>query len=705
RFCSLSWYDRQLIENSRGDGKKAEGPSTSDVAGEEGEKEGPTEAAVASASTISPPPARLHCSDGGFGVRARPAEASVLATLKARGSDSSRFCIVPPSTPRQDLDPWVTAPIFEDECNAMDPIGAMVAGRPPFASSGSDGSSSSLRDCPSPPRGRPGDGPLDALCESWEENEEERGGGGGDDCVSADAFVLTPADAASMQEFQRTYEDLGGGPIASFSAIPGGMSASAPAVSIPSAAPAPAASPGLAKKHATSLDARQAEGAVGVKAPAPGPFSGTPPPVPAKPTSVTTAFIAGEITPAAETVAPNTGKIGLAAATANETGNDDDGGAPGTTSSQDLLLEWLRREAGKGDEEAQFHLAQLFSPPRFEMKPECRECGEPFGVTRYRHHCRHCGGSFCHEHAWHEHPIPKLGLPAPQRVCTPCKHTLELEDWRERVEWRLERVNAYLESRLIPYFDTGVDTVGDKALRVVDGAIYVAKSAPLGTAVKISVEVMDVLMKYGTAGVAGLVLRREFVEAVEVLKRLSGVDKKWPMSVHEMTAAMYYLLAQRRGERGSAPNAEHEAHADCEVISDAELAFLRRMSALPLHFAYTKTALELQQVLCNTTGWSLVFHKPDSRFHQPAFSLLACRTTMTAALVVRGTGSIQDVITDIQAMPVPFPAPKGGTASDADGWSDLPSTETVACSGMARAAEWLHREVRNRLGRPQSRCF
>lgn len=70
-----------------------------------------------------------------------------------------------------------------------------------------------------------------------------------------------------------------------------------------------------------------------------------------------------------------------------------------------------------------------------------------------------------------------------------------------------------------------------------------------------------------------------------------------------------------------------------------------------------------EQVLCNTTGWSLVFHKPDSRFHQPAFSLLACRTTMTAALVVRGTGSIQDVITDIQAMPVPFPAPRGDTGS------------------------------------------
>lgn len=35
-----------------------------------------------------------------------------------------------------------------------------------------------------------------------------------------------------------------------------------------------------------------------------------------------------------------------------------------------------------------------------------------------------------------------------------------------------------------------------------------------------------------------------------------------------------------------------------------------------------------------------------------------------------------------------------GAAEEADGWSDLPPTETVACSGIARAAEWLHREVK-----------
>ncbi|CAM9212244.1 unnamed protein product [Discosporangium mesarthrocarpum] len=374
-----------------------------------------------------------------------------------------------------------------------------------------------------------------------------------------------------------------------------------------------------------------------------------------------------------------------------------------------LLLDWLRKEASEGDEEAQFHLAQLFSPPRFELRGDCRACREPFGATRYRHHCRRCGGSFCHQHSWHTHPVSRLGLPTPQRVCGGCKHALELEDWRDRVGWRLERVRAYLEGRLIEYFESGVDTGVDKALRCVDGAIYVAKAAPLGAAVKISVEVMDVLLRYGAAGVAGLVLRREFVEAVDVLKRLSGIDRRWPMSVHEMTAAMYYLLAQRRGERGAHPDGEAEDHSGLPHLAAPELSFLRRVAALPLHFAYDRTAVELQ-VLCNTTGWSLVFHKADSRPNQPAFSLLARRGgnpgdgtgfSGTAVLVVRGTKSIHDVITDIQAIPVPFPTNHGGVEGSEmvslEGWNALPPATTVACCGMVRAAEWLHREVGHHL--------
>lgn len=297
----------------------------------------------------------------------------------------------------------------------MDPISAMVSGRPPFPGAGIDSSGTGLVDCPSPPSGRPGDGPLDGLCESWEEDEEGTTG------VTAGAFAVAPADTASLQTFRQTYEDLGGCdqgvqsemPEATrvgelISSVEGGhLSASAPAVASSSPSGRPQAH---ATATVTAVDAQQAaEDTTAFSAQdCPRPTSVTPPPVPAKPASVTTAFLVKKNSAAAATdpLAPlfdGSSEIDAAAEV-----------TPGTISSQDLLLEWLRREAGHGDEEAQFHLAQLFSPPRFEMKPECRDCGEPFGVTRYRHHCRHCGGSFCHEHAWHEHPIPKLGLPAAQ---------------------------------------------------------------------------------------------------------------------------------------------------------------------------------------------------------------------------------------------------------------------------------------------------
>lgn len=328
----------------------------------------------------------------------------------------------------------MTAPIFDDECNSMDPIGAMVSGRPPFAAAGSDGSSTGPRDCPSPPTGRPGDGPLDGLCESWEGPEEEpvREGTGAEtgDVMSGSAtgdggLGLAPAEAASMQEFGQSRDGPAGG--VSVGPLAGGASGSqtgedeAPPEAERVAGEeedlqggglraSSSSGPASHQAHATALGSHR----VGEEDAAVPPSYTTPPPVPAKPAAVTTAFVLkeGGAAGAADHLALYGGPNDPAGPGA--AGAATDAVAPGTVSSQDLLLEWLRREAGQGDEEAQFHLAQLFSPPRFEMKAECRECGEAFGVTRYRHHCRHCGGSFCHEHAWHEHPIPKLGLPAAQ---------------------------------------------------------------------------------------------------------------------------------------------------------------------------------------------------------------------------------------------------------------------------------------------------
>lgn len=77
-------------------------------------------------------------------------------------------------------------------------------------------------------------------------------------------------------------------------------------------------------------------------------------------------------------------------------------------------LEQLKQETSEGNGWAQSQLRRLFGPPDPAMKDSCRACGEPFGMSRYRHHCKRCGGSFCLQHARQAHPLPRMGLPSPQ---------------------------------------------------------------------------------------------------------------------------------------------------------------------------------------------------------------------------------------------------------------------------------------------------
>eukprot|EP00953_Heterococcus_sp_UTEX-ZZ885_P033358 17351-Heterococcus_DN1.PRE.1 len=194
-------------------------------------------------------------------------------------------------------------------------------------------------------------------------------------------------------------------------------------------------------------------------------------------------------------------------------------------------------------------------------------------------------------------------------------------------------------------------------------------------------------------GVAGLVLRKEFVEAAELLKKCTaGLDKSWPMSMHEMTAALYYLLAQMRGERGAHPDREHESYCSvrdlmasillqhyiaastlcyqqqfadhfvlrtmhyalqehtgngCTPLDEETIAFIMEFAHPTLHFLYERTPVELQ-LLCNLHDWSLIFTKPESHVNRPAFALVANARTKAAVLVIRGTNSIHDVVTDIK---------------------------------------------------------
>ena len=62
--------------------------------------------------------------------------------------------------------------------------------------------------------------------------------------------------------------------------------------------------------------------------------------------------------------------------------------------------------------------------------------------------------------------------------------------------------------------------------------------------------------------------------------------------VHELTGALYYLMARRREERGAFPTFEEAAHAGCAVPTDAEVADLGEWAPLALRVAYETTLVE-----------------------------------------------------------------------------------------------------------------
>ena len=126
----------------------------------------------------------------------------------------------------------------------------------------------------------------------------------------------------------------------------------------------------------------------------------------------------------------------------------------------------------------------------------------------------------------------------------------------------MARCRDYFDGELSPYFETGVDTIEDIALRITQAAISMARSIPLGAQAHVAVETVDVLRNYGLKGIYGLILRKEFLAAADLLCRACNINQAtFPLSVHELSAAIFYALAQHRAIRGINPEREHLIHA------------------------------------------------------------------------------------------------------------------------------------------------
>lgn len=477
--------------------------------------------------------------------------------------------------------------------------------------------------------------------------------------------------------------------------------------------------------------------------------------------------------------------------------------------------------------------------PEWELASSCYTCNRSFNATLHRHHCRRCGHSYCNAHSSYSHRLPHLGFDGDvaERVCKRCKIVLDSRDLEERVVWRLARCRDYLAGNLTPYFETGVDTVEDAAYRLTRAAISLARSIPLGAQAYVALETVEVLRKHGLKGVYGLLLRKEFLAAADLLCRVLGINKQnWPLSVHELSAAIFYALAQHRALRGLNPDREELIHslrqcsgddpdvneprclaenwlsehstetyydresnsnkknlcngdearaaagatnlaeiqeetvldetdvfspplegvvdilsmssprrgqtegvkesanillhdsADknalpfdpvCDPVPDSILSSLLFYAPLALDFIYAECEVDMQ-LLAAQQGWRLVFASLDQNHNhaadadgtdlesdehfsdKPASALFAHDELKIACLSVRGTATIQDVVTDIRAMPVQFPQ----QMDDGDdsrynttnsGWTSVSVNKGLALCGMAGAAMNLFRETADSL--------
>ena len=209
------------------------------------------------------------------------------------------------------------------------------------------------------------------------------------------------------------------------------------------------------------------------------------------------------------------------------------------------------------------------------------------------------------------------------------------------------------------------------------------------------VETVDILKRYGMAGLAGVLMRNDFVEAAETLKKISGMDKHYPISLSELTACIYYRLAIERGIRGSDPDGEHKLHYPDNLCPDDEpyctevplddMESIVDYASMALMQVYEESPIECQRIAA-TQGYSCICVETVSKTERPAFGIFVSnsnnaqdipstrrndefahspkidadfpmpqRRPKEVVLTVRGTLSIHDVVTDIRASPHPFP--------------------------------------------------
>ncbi|KAG1708863.1 hypothetical protein DVH05_022497 [Phytophthora capsici] len=330
------------------------------------------------------------------------------------------------------------------------------------------------------------------------------------------------------------------------------------------------------------------------------------------------------------------------------------------------------------------NIPKYLSPPELTESKNCKECNVEFGMTKFRYQCGYCSDSFCRDHLPESAIIRAYGHTTPSKLCKNCHYILMEKIDQQLVQWRIERVMDYLGDKLIVYYNTATDTTVDKIMRAAGGTLVAAKSAPIGAAAKMAVVSADFLRKYGRAGLLGFILRNEFMQSFSTLKGLLGdLDD---LGFQDAAIGTYYFMAMNRGDRGAEPEGEKASHNGCEPVSDEFLTKVLKYAPLALHGIYELDVLDIQRI-SRLQGFSLIYaHVQDQDVRHPSFALLGNKENKTALVLIRGSKSVQDALTDIQAYPEEIGLSSAGAPqSEATGGF----VDAFAHNGMLKAVMWI----------------
>ena len=156
-----------------------------------------------------------------------------------------------------------------------------------------------------------------------------------------------------------------------------------------------------------------------------------------------------------------------------------------------------------------------------------------------------------------------------------------------------------------------------------------------------------------------------------------------PFEASDVVIGITYLRDQEREKRAaSGPDEIHRADAEGVLgpgPSASELLDLRKL-CVAVEASYLEDRASVAAAIA-PLGHAVVVSKPESKFQQPAYFVSRDDATGDVHLVVRGTASLTDALTDMDCDAEPL-------------FADGPTTVFRAHRGMAAAARWIVADTR-----------